>query len=122
MTEKNKGGRPPHAPTAEQRKQVEALVGYGIPEAEICKMVGITENTLRKHYREEIDTGTAKANAKVAQSLYKKATGDGSQSVTAAIFWLKTRACWSETLTVNHGATDTLLEFMKRHDGKSRSI
>ena len=28
---------------------------------------------------------------------YKKATGDGPQSVTAAIFWLKTRAGWKET-------------------------
>ena len=41
---------------------------------------------------------TSKANTKVAESLYRKALGDGSQSVTAAIFWLKTRAGWKETL------------------------
>jgi hypothetical protein len=28
--------------------------------------------------------------------LYKKAMGDGPQSVTATIFWLKTRARWKE--------------------------
>ena len=32
----------------------------------------------------------------VAESLFRKATGDGSQAVTAAIFWLKTRARWKE--------------------------
>jgi hypothetical protein len=32
--------------------------------------------------------GGAKANTKVAESLFRKATGDGPQSVAAAIFWL----------------------------------
>lgn len=32
-----------------------------------------------------------------AESLFRKATGDGSQSVTAAIFWLKTWGSWRET-------------------------
>lgn len=98
MTEKAKPGRPPYKPTDETRKQVEALVGYGITEEQICQMIGISRPTLIKYYREEIDTGTAKANAKVAQSLYQKATGDGASAVTAAIFWLKTRAGWKETV------------------------
>jgi RNA polymerase-interacting CarD/CdnL/TRCF family regulator len=37
--------------------------------------------TLRKHYRDELDTGQIKATAKVAESLFRKATSDGSQSV-----------------------------------------
>lgn len=92
--------KPPHSPTPEQRKQVEAMVAYGIPQEDISEVIGISSKTLRLHYRKELDTGTAKANAKVAESLYKKATGDGSQSVTAAIFWLKTRGKWKETVFV----------------------
>jgi len=57
----------------------------------------LARKTLRKHYREELDTGHFKATAKVAESLFRKATGDGAQSVTAAIFWLKTRGGWRET-------------------------
>ena len=53
--------------------------------------------TLRKHYRGELDHGHVKANAKVAENLYRKATGDGREAVIAAIFWLKTRAGWKET-------------------------
>ena len=58
----------------------------------MTRVVGIDAKTLRKHYRDELDTGHIKATAKVAEFLFRKATTDGSQAVTAAIFWLKTRA------------------------------
>ncbi len=90
-------GRRAHLPEPSQRRQVEAMAGYGVPEADIARVLGIDPKTLRKHYREELDTGHIKANARVAESLFRKATGDGRQSVTAAIFWLKTRAGWKET-------------------------
>jgi hypothetical protein len=90
-------GRRAHKPDALHRRQVEAMAGYGVPEIAIARVVGIDAKTLRKHYREELDTGQIKATAKVAESLFRKATGDGAQSVTAAIFWLKTRGGWRET-------------------------
>ena len=74
------------------------MAAYGIPETDIATVIGIDPKTLRKHYRLELTTGSIKANTKIAESLYRKALGDGSQSVTAAIFWLKTRAHWKETL------------------------
>ncbi len=90
------GGRPPHRPTDKSRREVEALSGYGIPEHEIARVVGISKPTLLKHYREELDQGITKANAKVAESLFRKAIGDGPQAITAAIFWAKTRMRWKE--------------------------
>ena len=94
--------RPSHRPDPVSRRQVEAMSAYGIPEADIGRVLAIDPKTLRKHYREELDTGHVKANAKVAESLYRKAIGDGPQSVTAAIFWMKTRAGWSESLVHHH--------------------
>lgn len=85
-----------HEPTAKDRKTVEALIGFGVPQDDIAAMIGIDPTTLRRHYALEIATGTAKANAKVAENLFKIATGTGREAVTAAIFWLKTRAGWSE--------------------------
>jgi hypothetical protein len=79
------------------RRNVEALAGYGVPEADIAGVIGIDPKTLRKHYREELRYGHVKANAKVAENLFRKATGDGRESVIAAIFWMKTRAQWKET-------------------------
>src|SRR5690242_8322680 len=91
-------GRRAHQPDLAARRQVEAMAAYGIPEVEIARVLRIDPKTLRKHYRDELDTGATKATAKVAESLYRKAVGDGPQSVTAAIFWLKTRAQWKEVV------------------------
>lgn len=103
---RNKGGRPAHEPTDQSRRQVEAMAGYGVPAEDIGRVLGIDAKTLRKHYREELDTGRVKANSKVAEALYRKATGDGAQSVAAAIFWLKTRAQWKETVVNEHTGKD----------------
>lgn len=97
-------GRPRHQPDQSLRRQVEALAGYGVPEAAIAGLLGIDPKTLRKHYRHEL--GHTKANARVAENLFRKATGDGRESVIAAIFWLKTRARWKETTLTEHSGID----------------
>lgn len=86
-------GRRAHKPEPAQRRQVEALAAYGIPEADISRVAGIDPKTLRKHYRDELDLGQTKANAQVAGFLFNAARGG---NVTAQIFWLKTRANWKE--------------------------
>jgi hypothetical protein len=90
-------GRRAHKPDPVSRRQVEAMAAYGIPETDIARVAGIDPKTLRKHYRDELDTGHIKANAKVAEFLFRKATTEGAQCVTAAIFWLKTRGGWRES-------------------------
>lgn len=90
-------GRKAYQPTADQRRQVEAMSAYGIPQDDIARVVQIDAKTLRKYYSDELATGSTKATARVAENLYRKATGDGRESVTAGIFWLKTRAGWKET-------------------------
>ncbi len=108
--------RPAHRPDAANRRQVEAMAGYGVPEADIARVLRIDPKTLRKHYRDELDGGHVKANAKVAENLFRKATGDGPQSVTAAIFWMKTRARWKETTIseVTHDVGDPIKVLMAR--------
>lgn len=103
---------PSHEPTKEQRKIVEAMSSYGTPQEGIASVIGIDVKTLRKHYREELDTATAKANAQVAQRLYRKClAGD----TTSMIFWMKTRGRWSEK--VEHalsGADGGPIEIVRR--------
>jgi len=84
-----------HEPTKETRAQIQALSGFGIQEPEIAKYIGIDPKTLRKYYRQELDVGHIHANAQVARSLYNQAVGGNT---TAAIFWLKARAGFSERL------------------------
>jgi hypothetical protein len=99
-------GRRAHRPDEGTRRQVEAMAGFGVPETDIAGVIGIDPKTLRRHYRDELRHGHVKANARVAESLYRKATSDGAQSVTAAIFWLKTRAGWKETVVNELAARD----------------
>jgi hypothetical protein len=75
------------------------MAAYGVPEGDIARVFNIDPKTLRKHYRNEIDTGAIKAMAKVAEFLFSKATTEGPQRLTAAIFWLKTRGHWREKRT-----------------------
>lgn len=88
--------RPEYKPTDKDRSTVQMMAAYGIPQADIAAVVDCDLKTLRKHFRAELDTAAAQANARVAAALFKKATGDGPSSVTAAIFWLKARAGWQE--------------------------
>jgi hypothetical protein len=97
---------PPHKPTEQQRKTVKAMSAYGIPQHDIARVLGIHDDTLREHYRDELDKANAEACARVAENLFRKATGDGRESVTAAIFWLKTRARWKETSVQEHTGPD----------------
>ena len=106
-------GRPAFEPTDAERKQVEALSGYGLPIEQIAVLVreGIDTDTLRKHFATELLSGKAKANGQVGKTLFQKVmAGD----TTAAIWWSKTQMRWAETqkheLT---GADGAPLEFTK---------
>ncbi|TCH99225.1 hypothetical protein EJV46_07855 [Roseococcus sp. SYP-B2431] len=87
-------GAPAFAPTAEQRRMVHAMAGYGVPQDDIALVIGITSRTLRKHFRHELDVAVIEANTRVAQCLFKQATTPGN--IGASIFWLKARAGWRE--------------------------
>ena len=82
--------------------RVEALAGYGLPAADIACVLAVEVEDLKAAYAHELESGGIKANARVAESLYRKAIGDGREGVTAAIFWLKTRARWKETSVHEH--------------------
>lgn len=90
-----RAGRPRYKPSERDRQQVKAMTAMGLGQSDICLVIGLSEKTLRRHFRAELNTGAAEANAKVAQSLFKQATGD-KPNVIAAIFWLKARAGWRD--------------------------
>lgn len=94
------GGRPPYRRSEDQAKLVESMTGFGATSDDVAKLLKISAPTLRKYYREELDLGVIKANAQVAESLFKKALGNGPQSGACAIFWAKTRMGWKETQVI----------------------
>ena len=101
-------GAPHHEVTPELQAKVKAMSAFGITQPQMCAYLGISEDTLQRHYRHELDTAQVDANVKVANRLFRKATEDGDTS--SMIFWLKTRAGWKEQKDENKG--DTLVEFL----------
>lgn len=87
-------GRKPHAPTDQQREQVKALSGFGIPMEQIAAIVGVDEKTVRAHYENDLNMGRAVANSTVAKTLFEKATKE--KDTTALIWWTKSRMGWTE--------------------------
>lgn len=84
-----------HIPTDATRAQAESAAGLGLPHDQIGALLGISDVTLRKYYKIELAVGKAKASAKIANTLFNKATkGD----TTAAIWWTKAQMGWSEKI------------------------
>jgi hypothetical protein len=82
-------------PTDEQRRRVKMLASLGQRHEQIAMVVGIgSTTTLRKHFREELTRGPAEAMANVRKTLFQMATS--GKHPAATMFWLKTRARWSE--------------------------
>lgn len=79
--------------TDELRSKVKQLAALGATHEDIATAIGCTAKTLRRHFRRELDTGVAEANAAVSGYLFNAAIAG---SVKAQIFWLKTKAGWRE--------------------------
>src|SRR5690349_7090011 len=100
-------GRPPYQPSERDRQTVEIMTAAGIDQPSIGLCLGISHPTLRKHFKRELATAAQRANAKVAASLFQKATSpDHPGAVTAAIWWSKTRMGWKETQVNEHTGKD----------------
>lgn len=88
-----------HKPTDENRRIVKMMSAVGVRHEDIASKLDIDDDTLRKHYRKELNEGRTEANAAVAQTLFQQAKAGNT---TAMIFWLKTRAGWKENHVIEH--------------------
>jgi hypothetical protein len=98
-TEHKKLGRPPHKPTDATRQTVSLHATVGTRQEVIAEILGISVDSLQRHYRSELDTSREKANASVGGALFKKAMSGDTASM---IFWMKTRARWRETVDISN--------------------
>lgn len=101
MTDETKGkvGRPPHVPTDATRQTVQLHGMVGTRQEIIAEILGISVDSLQRHYRKELDLARDQANASIGGALYKKAMSGDTASM---IFWLKTRARWRETVDISN--------------------
>jgi len=91
-------GRPSHVVTQEKRDRVLEFSGMGLTNAQVAKLMDISQDTLERKYKEELSTAALHKNVNVARNLYNMATNpEHKSSAQSAMFWMKTRAGWRET-------------------------
>jgi hypothetical protein len=91
-----------YRPTEENRKTVKLLAGLGLPQDQICTVIGLrSTKTLRRYFCKELSLGIAESSANVQRTAFKLASSRKDPAST--IFWLKTRARWSPGMTVAPG-------------------
>lgn len=67
------GGRKSYRPSERDREKVEVLVGSGMSVEQIARAMAVTEPTLRKHYRTELETGALRKRGELLMALNRAA-------------------------------------------------
>ncbi len=94
-----KKGRPPFNIDKEVLRRTEGFASRGMNQEQIADALGINIKTLMRHkqlnrdFMEAIKAGQAKGIAEITNALFNQGK-DGNTS--AAIFYLKNRAGWSD--------------------------
>lgn len=92
-TKKRKRGRPEHKPTSITRRKVSMAAAFGMTRQEIALAIGITDDTLRKHYARELAEGAAKKRMEILDAQFAAAK-KGNVSAQKALLATAPRAGW----------------------------
>jgi hypothetical protein len=94
--------RPAYIPTDEHRRTVATMIGVGMAQDDVCKVLRISEKTLRRHYRTEIDTAHIKMVVRVRARLIAKADAGDTLCLIHAAKVLG----WNDRLVVVDGGDE----------------
>jgi hypothetical protein len=90
---------PHHEPTPTLRNMVSVMAAGGFEHQKIAMALGVSRTTMWKHYRAEINEGSAKVDANIVLKLYQDATGaDRKIGVVACKWWTQSRMGWTEKM------------------------
>jgi len=86
--------KPPYQPSDVDRRVVETMAVGGMSQEDICRAIGVSGKTLRKYFRDILNSAECRAKAQVVGTLFRMATS--GKDVAATIFWCKTRLGWRD--------------------------
>lgn len=92
VSKKKHGGQNAHRPNDTTKRQVQGMALAGLDHDRIGRLIGISGDTLRKHYRVELEQ-EGLVLGEIAQNLAQRAM-DGD--TISSIFYLKARAGWRD--------------------------
>lgn len=116
LASRAKAGRPAHEPTDEQREAVRVMAACGVRHDAIAAIVGVSDETLRKHYGHELAHGNAEVIRDVANALIARALGEGPDAVNAQKFFLERRGGpeWRQNQSVDLTFETSLAAMLER--------
>ena len=82
-SEKRGRGRPAHKPNPRTRRDVSIAAGGGMPHEEIAIAMGISTDTLRKYYEDELSVGANIRRMEALKGLHKAAKRGSSSAAKA---------------------------------------
>ena len=91
-TKKKRGGHNAHRPNDTTRRQVSGMALAGLTHERIARLIGISDECLRRHYRAELEN-EGFVLGEIAQGLAQRAM-DGD--TVSSIFYLKARGGWRD--------------------------
>ena len=100
--------------TDEERGLVRGMAIGGVPHKRIAKYLNTTDETLRLHFRNELDFGLDEIKALAHNSLVHNLR-ENHPAMT--MFFFKTQCGWRETVEVEHSGS---VEYVDRPDRVSR--
>ena len=103
-----------HIPSAKTRQQVAVLIAEGVKQKVVAQVIGISELTLRKHYKEEIAEASDLAASRVVETMYNMATSGAFPQAT--MFYLKCRRGWTEKHNININHSGGVVDMSKLSD------
>lgn len=67
------GGRKRYQPLARDRQRVAALIASGMTVADVARALELSEPTLRRHFRPDLETGAVRKRAEVVDAVFRAA-------------------------------------------------
>ena len=77
--------RPPFVPTQQQREFVSRMSGMRMTVTDVCKAIGISRRTAYKYFRPELEAGSAKLHALVANQFVKAIKAGSPWAIQCAL-------------------------------------
>lgn len=113
-SDSSKPGPKPRNWTDQERMLVKYMAVAGVPHERIAKSIKTTGETLRKHFRDELDLGIDQIKALAVGKLVENIKAGKTAEI---LFFLKTQCGWRETVEVEHSGS---VEYVDRPDRVSR--
>lgn len=104
----------PHIPTPELKQRVIDLASAGIPQYLIAKIIKIDDDTLRKHYSDELECALPEVVARIGKVVAMQALEGDSKAQALYLKTLGAKYGWIEKQVIESTTADDTKELKEK--------